>query len=251
MDLIIQCGVETTRCIITRRSCAVRTRIKNTQSPAQLESKEYRMLPSVENSGDVNTLFDQATSLIKKKNFGEAMAKLEHGLSVDPSNTQAWENLAICNLEMGKPKLAIEALNSLLKLDPNSSSTWADKGFIHLLLNENSDGINALRESVKLQPRNVRKWELLASALVGEENWDEAVDALEKSLDLNPNSAVTWYNLAVCYLFFEDFNSALEAVEYAIGIEPSLEDIASPWVNLIDDAVLDEDYPSIPGIAAS
>ncbi|MFW9925859.1 MAG: tetratricopeptide repeat protein, partial [Candidatus Thorarchaeota archaeon] len=60
-----------------------------------------------------------------------------------------------------------------------------------------------------------------------------------------------WYNLAVCYLFFEDFNSALEAVEYAIAIQPSLEDIAAPWVDLIDDSFLEEDYPSIPGIAAS
>ncbi|TET06259.1 MAG: tetratricopeptide repeat protein, partial [Candidatus Thorarchaeota archaeon] len=81
--------------------------------------------------------------------------------------------------------------------------------------------------------------------------WDEAVDALEKSLDLNPNSAVTWYNLAVCYLYFEDFSSALDAVEYAISIQPSLEDLAAPWVDLIDDVLIEEDYPSISGIAAA
>ena len=74
---------------------------------------------------------------------------------------------------------------------------------------------------------------------------------MEKSLDLNPNSAVTWYNLAVCYLYYEDFSAALEAVEYAIAIQPSLEDFAEPWADLIDEELIEETYPSISGIAAA
>jgi tetratricopeptide (TPR) repeat protein len=208
-------------------------------------------LSSRDQNVDAEALVQQATSLIEKKLYFEALSKLEHGLVVDPANTRVWEELVVCNLELGKPKKAIDALNNLLKLEPNSSSKWGDKGLIHLLLNENPEGIEAIRESLRIKPRDVHKWELLATALIAEERWDDAVDALEKSLDLNPNSAVTWYNLAVCYLYYEDFSSALEAVEYAIAIQPSLEDIAAPWVDLLYDESLEETYPTISGIVAS
>ena len=206
--------------------------------------------PACTDGGEVESLVDQASSLIEKQLFSEAITKLHRGLSEDPSNVRALENLVVCNLELGKPKMAIQALNNLLQIEPTSSIRWGDKGFIHLLLNENSEGIGALRKSLKLQPRDVRKWELLATALISEERWEEAVDALEKSLDLDPSSAVSWYNLAICYLYFEDFGSALQAVEYAISIDPSLGDLAEGWMDLIDDDFIEEDYPSIEGIVA-
>ena len=202
-------------------------------------------------NGEVESLVDQASSLIEKRQFDEAMIKLHRGLSADPKNVRALENLVICNLELGKPKMAIQALNSLLKIEPTSSVRWGDKGFIHLLLNENSEGIGALRKSLKLQPRDVRKWELLATALISEDRWEEAIDALEKSLDLDPTSAIAWYNLAICYLYFEDFGSALQAAEYALSIDPSLAEIAEDWMSLIDDDLIELDYPSIDGIAGS
>lgn len=209
------------------------------------------MLDPTQVEGEVESLVDQASRLIKKQRFSEAASKLHRGLSFDPNNVRALENLVICNLELGKPKMAIKVLNSLLQLEPTSSSRWGDKGFIHLLLNENSEGIDALKESLKLQPKDVRKWELLATALMSEDQWEEAFDALEKSLDLDPSSAITWYNLAVCYLYFEDFSSALEAAEYAISIDPSLGNIAEGWMDLIDGDFIEEEYPSIDGIAAS
>ncbi|MFX1561665.1 MAG: tetratricopeptide repeat protein, partial [Promethearchaeota archaeon] len=110
------------------------------------------MDPTHTDNREVEVLVDQASSLIEKQLFSEAMIKLHRGLSVDPTNVKALENLVICNLELGKPKMAIQALNSLLQIEPTSSVRWGDKGFIHLLLNENSEGIGALRKSLKLQP---------------------------------------------------------------------------------------------------
>ena len=209
------------------------------------------MDPTLSNNREVESLVEQASSLIEKHLFDEAMTKLRIGLAVDPTNIRALENLVVCNLELGKPKLAIQALNNLLQIEPSSPIRWGDKGYIHLLLNEYSEGIGALKQSLRLQPRDVRKWELLATALISEELWEEAVDALERSLELDPSSAVAWYNLAICHLYFEDFGSALEAAEYAVSLDPSFGDLADEWIDLIDEEIVEEDYPSIDGIAAS
>ncbi len=214
---------------------------------------EHRALDQKTSDIDgIDSFLKQASLLIENKCFSEARDKLRLGLSLDPKNVSAWEHLVICNLEMGKPKGAIEALNNLLQIEPTSSTKWGDKGYIHLLLNENSEGIWALKESLKLRPRDVRKWELLAIALITEDQWEEAMDALEKSLDLDPSSAVSWYNLALCHLYFEEFTTALQAVEYAISLDPSVEELAEEWMDLVDDEdLIEEVYPSIDGIAAS
>jgi tetratricopeptide (TPR) repeat protein len=206
---------------------------------------------TLHNIREVESLLDQASSLIERQLFDEAMTKLRIGLAADPTNVRALENLVICNLELGKPKLAIQALNNLLQIEPSSPVRWGDKGYIHLLLNEYSEGIGALKQSLKLQPRDVRKWELLATALISEDLWDDAVDALERSLDLDPSSAVAWYNLAICHLYFEDFGSAIEAAEYAVSLDPSFEELADEWIDLIGEELVEEEYPLIDGIAAS
>jgi len=115
---------------------------------------------------DAETIIGKATSLIEKKLYVEALSTLQRGISVDPNNPKVWESMAICNLEMGKPKMALAALNNLIRIQPQSHSGWADKGFLHLLLNETNEGIGALRESLRINPRRIYGWELLGMVLV-------------------------------------------------------------------------------------
>ena len=84
------------------------------------------------------------------------------------------------------------------------------------------------------------------------ERWDEAEDALQKTLDLNPNSAVSWYNLALCYLYFDDYSEAVQAAETAFSLDPSLKELGEDWLEIVDDEdIIEEDYPTLPGIVAS
>jgi tetratricopeptide (TPR) repeat protein len=192
-----------------------------------------------------------ARELQNKRMFNEAIQEYRRGLVFDPENAGAWEGIAACNLELGNARLAIEALDNLTKIAPDSSTVWSDKGFLHLLMNQNTQGIGALREGLRLHPRQVREWELLATALMVEEEWEAAFDALERTLDLNPNSAITWYNLSICYMMFDDYSAAIEAAEHAISLDPSLSILADEWIDVVREEAIEEDFPDIPGIAAS
>ena len=210
-----------------------------------------RLVQDTPDCYDAEAIIGEATSLIERKLFGEALSTLLRGASVAPNNPKVWENMAICNLEMGKPKMALQAINNLLRIQPLSHTGWADKGILHLLLNETSEGIVALQESLRINPRKTYGWELLGMVLVTEERWEEAIDALERTLDLNPNSAVTWYNLAVCYLFFDDIDEAVEAAEMAFSIDPSLRELAEDWWDLVQDDDEEDEFDSITKISAS
>ena len=203
------------------------------------------------NSNDADTLIGEATSLIEKKQYIEAVSTLQRGISEDPNNPKVWEHMAICNLELGKPKMALQALNNLVRIQPQCHTGWADKGFLHLMLNETNEGIDALQESLRINPRRVYGWELLGMVLVTEERWEEAIDVLERTLDLNPNSAVTWYNLAVCYLLFDELGLAVQSAEVAFSIDPSLKELAEDWWDLIQDDLVDDIFTSSTSNSAS
>ncbi|TFH00727.1 MAG: tetratricopeptide repeat protein, partial [Candidatus Thorarchaeota archaeon] len=115
---------------------------------------------------DAESIIGEATTLIEKKLYVEAISTLERGVSVDPNNPKVWENMAICNVEMGKLEMAIRALDNLVRIQPTCHSGWADKGFLHLLLNETNEGIGALQESLRINPRRIYGWELLGMVLV-------------------------------------------------------------------------------------
>ena len=209
------------------------------------------MVQKTTESNDAEAIIGEATALIERKLYVEALSTLQKGISVDPNNPKVWENLAICNLEMGKPEMAIQALDNLIRIQPTCHSGWADKGFLHLLLNETNEGIGALQESLRINPRRIYGWELLGMVLVTEERWEEAIDVLERTLDLNPNSAVTWYNLAVCYLLFDDLDAAVQSAEVAFSIDSSLRELAEDWWDLVQDDFQDDDIELFTDTAAS
>lgn len=190
------------------------------------------------NRSGIGRFLDEAANLMRKSRFNEAIDTLERGLSVEPDNMAAWEQVAACNLELRQPKKAIEALDHILMIQPLAGRIWGDKAYLHLLLNEDIEGINALKESLKLRPRNARDWQLLGITLMLNEELEEASVAFERGLLLDPNSASTWYNYAVCHFLDDDYDAALEAVEYAFSIEPMLEESAEDWIDYVRSEVL-------------
>jgi superkiller protein 3 len=182
------------------------------------------------NRPESGQFLDLASTLMDKSKFSEAIVALEKAQEIEPNNRSVLDRVIICNLELKKPKKALEAMNSILNLEPTASNIWADKAYLHFLLKEESEGITALQESLKLNPRNERDWYLLGTVLMTVEGWVEAREALHNAIQLNPNSAITWYNLAACNYMIGDVNGALGAAEYAFTLDPILENLADEWL---------------------
>ncbi|MBD3404509.1 MAG: tetratricopeptide repeat protein [Candidatus Lokiarchaeota archaeon] len=184
------------------------------------------------NDDTISQILTQAIQYMDRCEFDKAIVELKQGLIKDPRNVAFLERIAICNLELKQPKLALQTFDEILSINPNSWRVWADKAFMHLLLDEEEPGIEALERSLKLNPRNGHDWELLALAYIGKEMWAEACDALEILLQLEPNSAMAWYNYAVCNFFMENNEIALMAAERAFAIDPLLNELGKDWIEI-------------------
>ncbi len=174
-------------------------------------------------------ILDLATNLMDKAKFTDAISALERAASIDPKNRLIWERVVICNLELKRPKKALEAMDSILTLEPNAYKVWAEKAYLHLLLQEESEGIKALMNSIRLNPRNQRDWFLLGSVYMAMELWDESRDAFHVALQLNPNHAETWYDLATVNYMLGDMGAALGAAEQATGLDPDIDKRSEDW----------------------
>ena len=186
---------------------------------------------------NVDGLIGKATNLMKNHQYKDAIEKLEESLYIDPSNTHALEQVVVCNLELKQPKKAMEALNLLTGVNPNCHKFWGDKGYLHLLLNEITEGIGALKESLKIDSKNSYNWELLGSAYMANDEWTLALEALLSGINVNPNSGIAWYNLAICFFMLDQYQDAIESAEYAFAINPSLQELASEWIDVLRDAL--------------
>ena len=96
----------------------------------------------------IREIINKASSLMEKALYREAKSTLEMGLGFDPQNMGVWERLVVCNLELKKPKAAIEVINRIVKIQPTAVKYWSDKGYLHLLLPQQVASVS----SVHLQP---------------------------------------------------------------------------------------------------
>ncbi len=198
-------------------------------------------------ASEVNEILGRAKGLMAASRFEDAIRTIQRGLTLDPRNRTLLENMFLCNLELGRPKKAVDALSQLVTLDPQSERFWTDKGYLHLLLDEIDEGIIALRRSVQLSPRTARGWELLTRAFMASEDWENALMAVTTALILNPNNAISWYNCAVCCFVLDRYTAAVQAAEFATSIEPALEEYTEGWIDAARDLVEEEgsDWPVV------
>ena len=67
---------------------------------------------------------NSAIDLINSDNFVEAKAKLEHIVSVDENNTEAYKNLGLCEVNLDNPISAILAFKKVCELDNNDALSF-------------------------------------------------------------------------------------------------------------------------------
>jgi tetratricopeptide (TPR) repeat protein len=136
----------------------------------------------VESMNEMNA----GVELAQMKRFGEAAQSLEKAAALDPTNHQAYFNLAIVQIELRSFSAAREALERAIVAKPDTAGYH----------------------------------EKLGSVLIELNDWKGAQTALEKSLDLDPTLFKAHFKLGRCSEELEDPQSALYQYTDAIMTGP-------------------------------
>jgi protein O-GlcNAc transferase len=143
----------------------------------------------------VNELLGMA--LCGQRRFAEALAPLREAARAGRTDAQFWENLALCQRELGQFGDAEESLRASLSLRPFAPETLNSLGSVLRSLLRHGEAEAALRQALSLAPRHASACFNLGNVLADLGRFAEAEACFRQAIAIEPASPRAYANLAV------------------------------------------------------
>lgn len=166
-----------------------------TLAEAVAVAKEYGIENTATEAKELipNVYMRKGSTLIKEKNFADAVAAFKEVVNLEPDNGQAFLLLGQSTLQTGDADAAVEALKKASELGQEAkagkliANTYLKKGQSLLKAGKNADAIAALEESNKYV-ESANAYKLIASALTKSGKTQDSIAAYKKYLEISPNA---------------------------------------------------------------
>jgi len=145
---------------------------------------------AAEESKDAKTLNAEAYELIGKRQFEEAIKKLQRALRMDPKFADAYKNVALAHCDWGHPELGQRAAEEAIALAPDSDKAQFVLGKILFKLGRTDDSIKQFQKATELNPKYDKAYYWLGLAYDRANNISKAQKAFAEALRIKPEEAV-------------------------------------------------------------
>jgi predicted O-linked N-acetylglucosamine transferase (SPINDLY family) len=157
--------------------------------------KLARSLIRRDSSPILNELLGMA--LCGQRRFAEALAPLREAARVGRTDAQFWENLALCQRELGQFGDAEESLRASLSLRPFAPEALNSLGSVLRSLLRHGEAEAALRQALSLAPRHASACFNLGNVLADLGRFAEADACFRQAIAIEPANPRAYANLAV------------------------------------------------------
>jgi tetratricopeptide (TPR) repeat protein len=89
-------------------------------------------------------------------------------------------------MDSGETRAAVACLKRLTQIEPTNADAWQNLAVALFLRNRFEEGITACEEALKCDPRHVMALFNLALALERLKKYDDALTAIRRALDIEP-----------------------------------------------------------------
>jgi len=162
--------------------------------------------------------------------YEKAAEQFQQAAQLEPSNDQAYVNLAASYEHLNRPEKAEEAYKQVISIRPQESSGYSYLGAFYFGQAQYEKAQAMFEKAIALTPGSYGNYSNLGGVLFYEGKYEEAIHALEKSIAIRPSSNA--YVLAADALFYlRRFQEATQNNLAALKLNDS--DYAT-WGNLGD-----------------
>ena len=137
--------------------------------------------------GDPQVLNGLAGLLRLDKKLDEAESMVRRVLARHPDNAEAYKNLALIELDRGRPRLAEVALQSARKLDAKDPGISNNLGLLAWSKNDLVSAREKFNEAIKLDASFAPAWANLGALALSYRDYAAATEAYAKATALEPN----------------------------------------------------------------
>ena len=151
---------------------------------------------------------------------GDAIARLDTALRLNPESPDALGMGGYMLGEMGKPEAALRFYGRALALDPRLALAYSNAGKLLVGLGRPAEALEAFEAATALKPADADAWNGRAGALRELGRLEESVTAARRALALKPDFAEGAINLGNAFLKLDRMEEALEAYRRARAARP-------------------------------
>lgn len=166
----------------------------------------------VENS-DIHTKL--GISIAQKGEYEKAIEHFNIAIKLEPNNSSAYYNLAVCYMRMEKIDLAIENFKKCNGIYPNYKAL-INLGALYTEKAMYNESIKYLELAKALNEKDIELLHRLGLVYGLNGDYQNAIENFRKVLELDPDNKSAYYNLGVTYqhignneLAIENFNKAI------------------------------------------
>jgi Flp pilus assembly protein TadD len=123
-------------------------------------------------------------------------------------------------LSSGSPQAAIPLLQRVVELEPKHKQAWNDLGLSFLRVGKFDDAISAFRKQVEVNPYDERAYDFLGATFQQQQKYTEAADAFRKQIDVNPLDPYAHAGLGSLFLLEHKYHDAIPELEKATILSP-------------------------------
>ncbi|MCC6897836.1 MAG: tetratricopeptide repeat protein [Polyangiaceae bacterium] len=159
----------------------------------------------------------------------QALAELEKGVTLEPSDPESHSALGVALLATGKAEQALARFRRAAELDRDNPARLANLGTAHMMRGQVEDAIKAYERAVSLAPNDARARGDLGTALLAANRADQALPHLEQAVKLAPDRATFLSNLGYAQQQRGKLDQAIATYKLALKKDDKL---GSAWINL-------------------
>ena len=162
---------------------------------ADMEARARRLLAAQPASAILNELLGIALSA--QQRHAEAIEPLQRAVTSNADDAQFWENLALCQHQLGKSAEAETSLRKSLALRPHSVEALNALGRVLRSLERRSEAQRLFEQALALRPNDGPTHAGLAKMLSEQDNFAEAAIHFRSAIASNPDVPEFHYELGL------------------------------------------------------
>jgi len=136
---------------------------------------------------DAVSLVAQGNSLLRTKNYTEALDAFNQAIALDRNSFDAWNGKADVLNRAGNFNLALAASDTAIALEPKNPQGWINRGYILYNLGRYDDELSAYETAISIDPNNADAWFNKGYSLAGMKRYDEALAAFDRVQQIRPD----------------------------------------------------------------
>lgn len=165
-----------------------------------------------------------AGTFLQAGKYPEAIGQLKKALSMDPSSTDAYNNLGNTYLAMHNTKDAVVAYKNLIRLNPTSADAYNSLGNAYMQAGNNAEAEKQYKISAKMDPSSTYAPYALGNIYAQNNRLGEAEVQFTKVTKIAPRDGHGYYGLAMVDNKLGKYDDAVTQANKALSLKKDFEE---------------------------